>query len=184
MKKQMNNYFKLVMLTMVFGLFSASCSEDDKGDNVASYAGRYQLKKATLKTIDIGIKMDVDKDITPMIQDVLLNASPCNDQLKTIIELRADQFIYLSCEDEELIVKAGQWRENVSDHQLTLIFENADIWEGEPIDLNDVTVKDNAITGTSNSVSIEKKWLANIIEIPAQVPDNITVTFSLQMIAR
>lgn len=180
MKNTLNIYRVLLMVAVILGIITVSCTEDDKGDEVASYAGRYQLKKATLKTIDIGFKMEVDEDITPMIQDVLLNVSPCNDQLQTIIELRTDQSIYLSCQDEEMSVKAGRWSQNVSDRQLTLIFENADLWQGEPILLNDVTVKGNETTGTSNTVSIEKKWLADL-DIPTQVPDIIKVTFSLEM---
>jgi len=181
MKKTLNNYHLLFMVIVLLGILTVSCGKDDKEDEVASYAGNYQLKKATLKTIDIGFKLDVDEDITPMIQDVLLNVSPCSDQLQTIIELHPDQSIYLSCLDEEMILKAGRWSQNIPDRQLTLIFENAEVWQGDPITLKDVTVKGNVTTGTSNTVSIDKKWLANYTNMPDQMPDIIKVTFSMEM---
>ncbi len=109
---------KFILLTFlsVSLVFLSSC-KDDPEEEVSSYVGDYIIVNATisepipLTTNEIGeINIPAGVDITAMMQAALLGAIEC-DPASSLIELREDFSLFLSCSTSMEEIDGGTWEE-------------------------------------------------------------------------
>lgn len=188
---------KIFYLTLVFvSLMVLSACEKDPEEVPTPYIGDYVISQAVLSepliitTNEIGpFQIAVDTDITEMIQQALLGAIECTG--KTLIELRDDNSIFLSCEDSDAELDAGTWDE-VSETIIKLNLNSTAIpssTTGIVLTVSKVVIEDNVLSGET-TVPLAREMLAamvsaisgglaslNLEETPAAVP----ITFMIEM---
>lgn len=112
---------KLIFLAFlsVSLVFLPGC-EDDPEEELSPYIGEYVITKAslaeplTLQTNEIGpMVVPAGTIITPMIQTALLGAIDCDPE-SSLIELREDFSLYLSCATSMEELDGGTWDEQSS----------------------------------------------------------------------
>ncbi len=189
---------KLFLLTFlsVSLVFLSSC-KDDPVDEVNSYVGDYIITKATiseplvLQTNESGeLIVPAGIDITAMIQDALLSAIDC-DAANSIIELREDFSLYLSCSSSMEEIDAGTWEEQSA--TVILLNMNSTAIPSSPtgivLTVTDVSLIGNALTGTS-SVPVAEEMLIGIVALMTggqktldeeATPSVVPMTFTIEM---
>jgi len=150
-------------------VFLSSC-EDDPEDEAASYIGDYLITKAsisvplTLQTNEIGpLVVPANMEVTPMIQTALLGAIDCEPE-SSLIELREDFSLYLSCASSMEEIDGGTWEEQ-SPTVIVLNLNSTAIPSSETgfaLTVTDVSLEGAALTGTA-TVPIAREMLAVIV---------------------
>jgi len=162
---------KLILLTFlsVFLVFLPSCKEDPE-EEVSPYIGDYTIVKATLTenltlmTNEIGgMTLVAGLSITEMIQTALLGAVDCEPE-NSLIELREDFSLYISCSGSMEELDGGTWEEQ----SVTVVVLNMNSTAipasptGIVITVSEVTLEGNILSGET-TVPISRDMLVSVI---------------------
>lgn len=162
---------KFILLTFfTLSLVILSACDEEPEVEVSPFIGDYIITKATLsenlvlQTVEIGpMTMVADLDITEMIQTALLGAIDCEPE-NSLIELREDFSLYLSCTSSMDDLDAGTWEEQ-SETVVVLNMNSTAIpasTTGIVLTVSDVTLVDDLLTGET-TVPISEEMLAGIV---------------------
>jgi hypothetical protein len=160
----------LLLFLSVSLVFLSSCKEDVE-EIVSPFVGDYIVSKATLSenltliTNELPDPMTLvaGLDITEMIQTALLGAIDCEPE-NSLIEMREDFSLYLSCTSSMEELDAGTWEE-ISETVIKLSMNSTAIPAsptGIVITVTDITMEGNLLKG-STTVPISEEMLAGII---------------------
>ena len=186
---------RLIFLTLlsVSMVFLSSCKEEEEPE-VSLFIGDYLITKATLsenfeiETNEIGtMTMVADLEVTEMIQTALLGAVDCEAE-NSLIELREDFSLYISCSSSMDELDAGTWVEQ-SETVIVLNMNSTAIpasQTGVVITVENVTLVGNVLTGET-TVPISKEMLAAMISgmsggqlsLVDSTPAAVPITFSI-----
>ena len=188
--------FILLALLSVSLVFLSSC-KDDPEEEVSPYIGDYIITKATLsenlvlQTLPITpMTVPAGTDITQMIVTALLGAIEC-EPANSLIELREDFSLYLSCTSSMEELNAGTWEEQ-SATVIILNMNNTAIPSsptGIVLTISDVSLVSNVLTGTT-TVPISKQMLAVLIPLMSggtltldmeATPPAVPITFTIEL---
>ncbi len=177
-------------------VFLPAC-DDDPEEELSPYIGDYIITKATLsvdlvlETLPIGpTTVPAGTDITTMIQTALLGAIDCVPE-SSIIELREDFSLYLSCASSMEELDAGTWEEQ-SETVIVLSMNSTAIPSSETgivLTISDVSLVSNVLTGTT-TVPISEQMLAGIVLLMSQgtltldmeaTPPALPITFTIEL---
>lgn len=166
MKKPKFSY----LILLVMSVFMLTGCEDDPVEEPSPVIGDYVITKAvlsetlTLVTNEIGaIPVPLDTDITAMIQAALLGEIDCEPE-NSLIELREDNSIYLSCSGTEEEIDAGTWEE-VSETVIKLNMNSTAVPSsptGVVLTVTDVLVDDEMLSGET-TVPLPREMLAGVV---------------------
>jgi hypothetical protein len=167
---------KFILLTFlsVSLVFLSSC-KDDPEEEVSPYMGDYIITKATLsedlilQTNEIGpITVMAGTDITVMITTALLGAIDC-EPANSLIELREDFSLYLSCSTSSEELDAGTWEEQ--SETIIVLSMNSTAIPNSPtgivLTVTGVTLVSNVLSGET-TVPISKEMLAGVVALMSQ----------------
>lgn len=177
-------------------VFLSSCKEDPE-EELSIYIGDYIITAATLtenldlETNEIGtMTLVAGLPITEMIQTALLGAIDCEAE-NSLIELREDFSLYLSCSSSMEELDAGTWEEQ----SVTVIVLNMNSTAipasttGIVITVTDITVTGMVLSGVT-SVPISEQMLVDMIDGMSggqlsldeeAIPDVVPITFSIEL---
>ncbi len=199
MRKMKQLKFSALIAIIFASMMFTACGDDDNNDEQKSaYIGSYTIKSAKLaealplemviggKTMTVPIP--VGQDFTDLISNSLLNVIPdCNAQ-SSLIELKEDFTMYLSCATSEWELNAGTWQEK--DNGTTLVFnfnQNAIPSSPSGFQLTATDVKlENGIMSSTAVIPIPWAVLAVAMEKSGQAtltennPDPIMFKFDLE----
>jgi len=125
-----------------------------------------------------------------MIQTALLGAIDCVPE-SSVIELREDFSLYLSCATSMEELDAGTWEEQ-SETVIVLSMNSTAIPSsptGIVLTISDVSLVSNVLTGTT-TVPISKQMLAGIVALMSQgaleldmeaTPPAVPITFTIEL---
>jgi hypothetical protein len=196
MKRPKIFYLTLLALSVIM----LSGCEDDPVEEVSPLIGDYVITKAvlsetlTLVSIEMGsLPVPVGTPITTMIQTALLSSIECTAE-NSLIELRKDNSLYLSCKGSEDEVDAGTWQE-VSETVIKLNMNSTAVPSspaGVVLTVNDVSIDGDLLSGETN-VPLPREMLAGVVaamsggqatlnmdETPAAVPVTIVIDLTKQ----
>jgi len=188
--------FFLLGLLSVSMVFLSSCKEDPE-DEGSSFVGDYIMVDATisepltLTTNEIGdLSIPAGVDITAMMQAALLGSIQC-DPANSIIELREDYSLFLSCSSSMDEVDAGTWEEQ--NGSVIVLNMNSTAIPSSPTGVV-LTVTDVSLIGTllsgQTSVPVAAQMLAGIVTAMTQgnatldmdaTPDAVPMTFTIDL---
>jgi len=193
MKKTRLIFLAFLSISLVF----LSGCKDDPEEELSPYIGEYIITEATLsealilQTNEIGpMTIDAGTDITPMIVGALLGAIEC-EAANSLIELREDFTLYLSCTSSAEELDAGTWEEQ-SATVIILSMNNAAIPSspfGIVLTITDVSLVSNVLTGTT-TVPISKEMLAGVVQLMSggqatldmeATPPAVPITFTIEL---
>jgi hypothetical protein len=186
--------FTFLSLSMVF---LSSCKEDPE-EELSPFIGDYVITKATLAeafSIEINELPDpmilvVGYPITEMIQTALLGAVAC-EPANSLIELREDFSLYLSCSSSMEELDGGTWEEQ-SETVIVLNMNSTAIPAsptGIVLTVNDVTLVGNVLSGKT-TVPISEQMLAAMVAAMSggqatldeeATPDALPMTFTIEL---
>ena len=188
--------FILLAFLSVSLVFLSSCN-DDPEEEVSPYIGDYVITKATLsvdlilQTNEIGpLTVLAGTDITPMIQNSLLGAIDCVPA-NSLIELREDFSLYLSCSSSAEEIDGGTWEEQ-SPTVIVLSMNSTAIPSsptGIVLTVASVSLIGNALTGTT-TVPISEQMLIGVVQLMSQgnatldqdaTPPAVPITFTIEL---
>ena len=177
-------------------VFLSSC-KDDPEEEVSPYIGDYVITKATLsvdlvlQTNEIGeMTVMAGTDITSMITTALLGAIDC-EPANSLIELREDFSLYLSCTSSMDELDAGTWEEQ-SATAIVLSMNSTAIPSsptGIVLTVTNVALIGNALTGTT-TVPISEQMLVGVVALMSQgnatldleaTPPAVPITFTIEL---
>ncbi|MCK5694808.1 MAG: hypothetical protein KAI08_18205 [Bacteroidales bacterium] len=189
---------RLIMLAFlsVSLVFLSSC-EDDPEVEVSPYIGDYIITKATLsedlvlQTNEIGpLTVMAGTDITTMITTALLGAIDC-EPANSLIELREDFSLYLSCTSSMEELDAGTWEEQSA--TVIVLSMNSTAIPSSPsgivLTITNVSLIGTALTGTT-TVPISEEMLVGIVALMSQgnatldqeaTPSVVPITFTIEL---
>ena len=157
-------------MSFVSLMILSGCS-DDPEEVVSTLIGDYVITKAelteplTIVTNEIGpFQIPVGTPITTMIQEALLGAIECSTPEKTLLELRDDNSMFLSCKDSDEELDAGTWEE-VSETVIKLNLNNTAVPSspaGIPLTVNNVVIDGDVLTGET-TVPLPREMLAVVV---------------------
>jgi len=171
-------YYSVFALLAIPVLFLSSCGDDNNEEEVSVYVGDYTIKSATLtdtikmnivitigeSEIDSTVTLPPGYDITEMIQTALLKSLPCESPESSLIQLKADQTIYMKCTDVDEGFSAGTWEEQQHGTVLILNLNATAIPPvGYSMTFNDVELVNNIISAKTQ-VPIPRKTIDQIIQ--------------------
>ena len=177
-------------------VFLSSCSDDPEVE-VSPYIGDYVITKATLSedlvlmTNEIGeMTVMAGTDITPMIQNALLGAIDCVPA-NSLIELRENFSLYLSCTSSAEELDAGTWEEESA--TVIVLNMNSTAIPSSPtgivLTVTNVSLIGNALTGTT-TVPISEQMLIGVVALMSQgnatldeeaTPPVVPITFTIEL---
>lgn len=186
----------LAALILSAGLFNG-CG-DDPVEEGSPFVGNFVISKATLTeplTIPIvpvpnigeQIVIPVGYDITAAIQGALLSEVNCSSADKSLIELREDKSMYLSCESANAL-NAGTWEE-ISASELKLNMNSAAIPSsptGFVLNVTNIVQANNTMSGKT-SVPLPKEMVAGMVAplvLAATASPIFMVTFTLDFVKK
>jgi len=188
--------FILLAFLSVSLVFLSSC-EDDPEEEVSPYIGNYIITKATLSepltltTNEIGeIEVPAHTDITQMITTALLGAIDC-EPANSLIELREDFSLYLSCTSSSQELDAGTWEEQ-SETVIILSMNSTAIPTsptGIVLTVTDVSLVSNVLSGDT-TVPISEEMLVGVVALMSQglatldleaTPPAVPITFTIEL---
>jgi len=164
-----NSRFILLAFLSVFLVFLSSCKEDPE-EELSPYIGEYTIVKATLTenltltTNEIGpMTLVAGLSITEMIQTALLGAIDCEPE-NSLIELREDFSLYISCSGGVEELDGGTWEEQ--SETVVILNMNSTAIPASPtgivITVSDVTLEGNILSGVT-TVPISRDMLVSVI---------------------
>ena len=189
---------KFILLTFlsVSLVFLSSCKDDDEPE-VSPYIGDYVLIDATLSepltltTNEIGdMTVPVGTDLTPMIQGALLGSIQC-DPTASLIELREDFSLFLSCTTSGTEIDGGTWEEQ-SETVIVLNLNSTAVPSsptGVVLTVTDVSLVGVLLSGET-SIPISEQMLAGVVAAMSQgnatldleaTPDAVPITFTIDL---
>ncbi len=177
-------------------VFLSSCN-DDPEEELSPYIGDYIITKATLsedlvlQTNEIGpLTVIAGTDITPMITTALLGAIDC-EPANSLIELREDFSLYLSCTSSMEELDGGTWEEQSA--TVIVLSMNSTAIPSSPtgivLTVTNVSLIGNALTGTT-IVPISEEMLVGIVALMSQgiatldqeaTPPVVPITFTIEL---
>jgi hypothetical protein len=189
---------RLIMLVFlsVSLVFLSSCN-DDPEEEVSPYIGDYMISKATL-SVDLVLQtlpispttVPAGMDITPMITTALLGAIDC-EPANSLIELREDFSLYLSCTSSVEELDAGTWEEQST--TVIVLSMNSTAIPSSPtgivLTVTNVSLIGNALTGTT-TVPISEQMLVGVVALMSQgnatldleaTPPVVPITFTIEL---
>jgi len=129
-------------------------------------------------------------DITQMIVGALLGAIDC-EPANSLIELREDFSLYLSCSTSSEVLDAGTWEEQ--SETIIILSMNSTAIPSSPtgivLTVTGVTLVSNVLTGTT-TVPISKEMLAGVVALMSQgnatldmeaTPPAVPITFTIEL---
>lgn len=165
------NSSKLIFLAFlsIFLIYLPGCGDNHK-EEASPFTGDYIITKASLtetlvlNTNEMGaIELAKDTDITPIIQKALLGSVECAHD-SSLIELREDLSLYLSCASSGTELDGGTWEEQ--SETVILLKMNSTAIPGSATGLGlsvaDLTFVDNILSGES-SIPLPRDMLADIV---------------------
>ena len=189
---------RLIMLAFlsVSLIFLSSCKDDPEVE-VSPYIGDYIITKATLsedlvlQTNEIGLlTVMAGTDITTMITTALLGAIDC-EPANSLIELREDFSLYLSCTSSAEELDAGTWEEQSA--TVIVLSMNSTAIPSSPsgivLTITNVSLIGTALTGTT-TVPISEEMLVGIVALMSQgnatldqeaTPSVVPITFTIEL---
>jgi hypothetical protein len=152
-------------------VFLSGC-KDDPEEELSPYIGEYIITKAslaeplTLQTNEIGpLVVPAGTIITPMIQTALLGAIDCDPE-SSIIELREDFSLYLSCATSAEELDGGTWVEQSS--TIIVLNLNSTAIPSSPtgivLTVGNVTLVGDLLSGTT-IVPIAREMLVGVVAL-------------------
>jgi hypothetical protein len=188
--------FILLGLLSISMVFLSSCKEDPE-DEGTSFVGDYIMVNATisepltLTTNEIGdLSIPAGVDITAMMQAALLGSIQC-DPANSIIELREDYSLFLSCSSSAEEVDAGTWDEQ--EGSVIVLNMNSTAIPSSPsgvvLTVTDVTLVGVLLSGQT-SVPVSSQMLAGIVTAMTQgnatldmeaTPATVPMTFTIDL---
>jgi len=193
MKK--SRFYLLAVLSVAL-VFLSSCKEDPE-EELSPYIGDYVILKATLSealtltTVEIGeMTVYAGVDITTMIQTALLGSIEC-EPANSLIELREDFSLYISCSSSMDEIDGGTWQE-VSLTQIILSLNNTAVPSsptGVELTVSDVTLVGGLLNGET-TVPISREMLAGVVAAMSQgnatldleaTPPAVPMTFTIEL---
>jgi hypothetical protein len=194
MKKSRLLMLALLSLSLVF---LSSCKEDPE-EELSPYIGEYTIIKATLtenltlfiNESEIPMTLVAGMDITPMIQTALLGAVDCEPE-NSLIELREDFSLYISCASSMEELDGGTWEEQ-SETVIILNLNDTAIPAsptGITLTVNNVTLVGDLLTGET-TVPISRDMLAAVIDGMSggqasldedKTPPAVPITFEIEL---
>jgi len=165
-----NSRFILLAFLSVFLVFLSSCKEDPE-EELSPYIGEYTIVKATLtENLTLMTNEMVDPltlvaglSITEMIQTALLGAVDCEPE-NSLIELREDFSLYISCSGGVEELDGGTWEEQ--SETVVILNMNSTAIPASPtgivITVSDVTLEGNILSGET-TVPISRDMLVSVI---------------------
>lgn len=187
----------LAFLSLGLVLLSGCKEEEEPEVELSPFIGDYVITKATLaenlvlQTNEIGaMTLVASLDITEMIQTALLGAIDC-EPANTLIEMREDFSLYLSCSSSMEELDAGTWEEQ-SETVIVLSMNSTAIPAsptGIVLTVSEITLVDNVLTGTT-TVPISEAMLVDIIAGMSggqlsldeeATPDALPITFTIEL---
>ncbi len=191
--------FILLVFLSVSLVFLSSC-KDDLEEELSPYIGEYVITKASMaealaletNELETPIEVPAGTIITPMIQTALLGAIDCVPE-SSLIELRENFDLYLSCATSGEEIDGGTWEEQ-SSTVILLNLNNTAVPSaptGIVLTVTNVTLVGNLLTGTT-TVLIAKEMLAGVVAgmglgltldleaTPLAVPVNFTIELTKQ----
>ena len=152
-------------------VFLPGC-DDDPEEEASLYIGEYVITKASLaeplilQTNEIGpLEVPAGTIITPMIQTALLGALNCVPE-SSVIELREDFSLYLSCATSMEELDGGTWEEQSS--TVIVLNLNSTAIPSSPtgfvLTVTDVSLVGVALTGTT-TVPIAREMLVGVVAL-------------------
>ena len=188
--------FILLTLLSVSLVFLSSC-KDDPEEEGSLFVGDYTIVNATisepliLTTNEIGdIGVPAGVNITAMMQAALLGSIQC-EPASSLIELREDFSLFLSCATTMDEIDGGTWEEQ-SETVIVLNLNSTAIPSsptGVVLTVTDVTVVGVLLSGTT-SIPVAKEMLAGIVTAMTQgqatldmeaTPDAVPMTFTIEL---
>jgi hypothetical protein len=188
---------KVLLLFLSLSLVFLSSCKDDPEVEVSPYVGDYIITNATLaenlilQTNEIGpMTMVAGLPITEMIQTALLGAIVCEPE-NSLIEMREDFSLYLSCSSSMDELDAGTWEEQ-SETEIVLSMNSSAIPAsptGIVLTVSEITLVGNALTGLT-TVPISEAMLAGIVSAMSDgqvsldeeaTPPAVNVTFTIEL---
>jgi len=152
-------------------VFLPGC-DDDPEEEASLYIGEYVITKASLaeplilQTNEIGpLEVPAGTIITPMIQTALLGALNCVPE-SSVIELREDFSLYLSCATSMEELDGGTWEEQSS--TVIVLNLNGTAIPSSPtgfvLTVTDISLIGVALTGTA-TVPIAREMLVDVVAL-------------------
>jgi len=146
--------------------------KDDPVDEASPYIGDYTITNAalseplTLTTNEIGpISVPVGTNITAMIQQALTGAIQCVPA-SSLIELREDFSLYLSCSTSQEEIDAGTWQEQ--SETVIILNMNSTAIPSSPtgivLTITGVTLANDILSGET-TVPLPKQMLAGVVTL-------------------
>ncbi len=198
--KRTNLFF---LLSLFVSLIAFSSCDDEETTEASPYIGGYTIKSATLaESVSFNVIVDgmgeipyalqPGEDITEMIQSSLLNSLPCNSADASLIELREDFSLYMSCTDKDFELNAGTWEEKENGTVLILNMNSAAIPaspSGFSLTVTNV-VLENGVMSSHTSVPIPSESLAESIAasglatLSENNPDTFVFTFDMEFLKK
>ena len=182
-------------LLSVSMVFLSSCEEDPEEEG-SSYVGDYILENATisepltLATNEMGdLTIPAGIDITAMMQASLLGSVQC-DPASSLIELREDFSLYLSCTTSGTEIDAGTWEEQ-SETVIVLNMNSTAIPSsptGVVLTVTDVSLSGSVLSGETE-IPVAEDMLAGIVTAMTMgaatldtdaTPDAVPMTFTIE----
>jgi hypothetical protein len=189
---------RLIMLVFlsVSLVFLSSC-EDDPEVEVSPYIGDYIITKATLsvdlvlQTLPIGpTTVPAGTDITTMITTALLGAIDC-EPANSLIELREDFSLYLSCSSSTEELDAGTWEEQST--TVIVLSMNSTAIPSSPtgivLTVTNITLVNNLLSGET-TVPISEQMLVSVVALltggnleldQEATPSAVPITFTIEL---
>lgn len=163
----------LLFLSVSFA-FLSGCNDDpeeEPEEELSIYIGDYVVTKATLtenltlqtNELQDPLTLVAGLEITDMIQTALLGAIDCEPE-NSLIEMREDFSLYLSCSSSMEELDAGTWEEE-SETVIVLSMNSTAIPAsptGIVLTVSDITLEGNVLTGNT-TVPISREMLAGVI---------------------
>lgn len=176
-------------------VFLSSCDEDPEEEG-SSFVGDYILENATisepltLTTNEMGdLTIPAGIDITAMMQASLLGSVQC-DPASSLIELREDFSLYLSCTTSGTEIDAGTWEEQ-SETVIVLNMNSTAIPSsptGVVLTVTDVSLSGSVLSGETE-IPVAEDMLAGIVTAMTMgqatldtdaTPDAVPMTFTIE----
>lgn len=187
--------FILLGLLSFSMVFLSSCDEDPEEEG-SSFVGDYILENATisepltLTTNEMGdLTIPAGIDITAMMQASLLGSVQC-DPASSLIELREDFSLYLSCTTSGTEIDAGTWEEQ-SETVIVLNMNSTAIPSsptGVVLTVTDVSLSGSVLSGETE-IPVAEDMLAGIVTAMTMgqatldtdaTPDAVPMTFTIE----
>lgn len=91
-------------------------------------------------------------DATLVVSGALLDDSPCDDILNTLLDMRSDYTLYYICSGEENELQAGTWS---ADEATSSVALNVNTEIGPvAVTITDIVISDTNMTGTINGLPV------------------------------